>query len=155
MSDIYNKNNIMKKDIEENEFIRIVNESVTMAEASLKLGLHFNTFKRYAQKFGVYDPNQGGKGKNKKGVVRVSTDKILNGEYPQFQTFKLKNRLFKEGILKNECCLCGITEWNNKPLNCELDHIDGNRANHKIDNLRILCPNCHSQTETYRSKKRS
>jgi 5-methylcytosine-specific restriction endonuclease McrA len=144
----------MNKNIKEDEFIKVVNESVTMAEASVKLGLHFNTFKRYALKFGVYNPNQGAKGKNKKSVVRVPTDKILNGEYPQFQTFKLKNRLFKEGILKNKCSICGVSDWNDKPINCELDHIDGNRTNHRIDNLRILCPNCHSQTETYRSKNR-
>lgn len=125
-----------------------------MAEASVKLGLHFNTFKRYAQKLGVYDPNQGAKGKNKKSVVKVPTDKILNGDYPQFQTYKLKNRLIKEGLLKNECSICGISEWNGKLLNCELDHIDGNRTNHRIENLRILCPNCHSQTDTYRSKNR-
>ena len=42
----------------------------------------------------------------------------------------------------------------NKVLNCELDHIDGNPTNHKLKNLIILCPNCHSQTDTYRSKKR-
>jgi len=144
----------MKKDINELEFIKVVRESITMAEASVKLGLHFNTFKRYAQKLGVYDPNQGAKGKNKKSVVKVPTDKILNGDYPQFQTYKLKNRLIKEGLLKNECSICGISEWNGKLLNCELDHIDGNRTNHRIENLRILCPNCHSQTDTYRSKNR-
>jgi hypothetical protein len=144
----------MKKDINELEFIRVVRESITMAEASVKLGLHFNTFKRYAQKLGVYNPNQGAKGKNKKSVVKVPTDKILNGDYPQFQTYKLKNRLIKEGLLKNECSICGISEWNGKLLNCELDHIDGNRTNHRIENLRILCPNCHSQTDTYRSKNR-
>ena len=43
-------------------------------------------------------------------------------------------------------------EWNDKKINMELDHIDGNRTNHKLKNLRMLCPNCHSQTDTYRAK---
>ena len=50
---------------------------------------------------------------------------------------------------QNRRCLCGINEWNGKPLKLHLDHIDGNRKNSKRKNLRFLCPNCHSQTKTY------
>jgi 5-methylcytosine-specific restriction endonuclease McrA len=45
-----------------------------------------------------------------------------------------------------------MPEWSDKKINMELDHIDGNRTNHKLENLRMLCPNCHSQTDTYRAK---
>ena len=51
-----------------------------------------------------------------------------------------------------KCSCCGISEWNKKPIVLEIDHIDGNSENNEPDNLRLICPNCHSQTETYKGK---
>lgn len=66
----------------------------------------------------------------------------------------LKQRLFKEGLLKNECSRCGIgPEWQGEPLTLQLDHINGVNNDNRIDNLRILCPNCHSLTETHSGKR--
>lgn len=129
--------------------------SLTMAEAAAKLGVHFNTFKNRAKKFGLYSPNQGGKGKSKPkedGVGKFSLRDILSGKHPEYQTFKLKNRLFAEGLKENKCEICEIKDWQGNSLSCELDHIDGDRTNHRLENLRILCPNCHSQTPTFRAK---
>jgi len=136
---------------DEKEFIEITLASSTMAQAASKMGIHFNTHRRIAKKLGCYSKNQGGKGINKK-MPTIPLNDILNGKYPDYQTFKLKERLLKEGIKTNKCEICGINEWNNMTLNCELDHIDGNRTNHCLENLRIICPNCHSQTSTFRSK---
>ncbi len=138
--------------IDENYFISICQESQSMAQASAKLKLHFNTFKRIAIKLGCYYPNQSGKGTSKKYPEKISLDSIIKGNHPQFQTYKLKNKLIKHGIFENKCSICGITEWNGFNLNMELDHIDGNKYNHLLENLRMLCPNCHSQTDTYRAK---
>jgi 5-methylcytosine-specific restriction endonuclease McrA len=50
------------------------------------------------------------------------------------------------------CSECGISDWNGKELRLELDHIDGDSTNNLVENLRLLCPNCHSQTPTYKAK---
>lgn len=137
----------------EKDFISVCNESNSMAQAAAKLGMHFNTFKAKAVKLGCYKPNQSGKGITKKhNGNKISLTEILNGKHPHYQTNKLKKRLIKEGLKSNECEECGIYEWNGKPLVMELDHIDGDRTNHLLDNLKMLCPNCHSQTDTFRGK---
>lgn len=127
-----------------------------MRHASIALGLHFNTFKRYAIKLGCYDPNPPGTGYhgNTNQSRTIPIEDVLAGNQPQYNTYRLKHHLFKLGIKENKCEECNISEWNGKEIQCELDHIDGNNSNHKLENLRILCPNCHSQTPTFRSKKR-
>ena len=52
-------------------------------------------------------------------------------------------------IRKYKCEVCGITEHNGKPITLQIDHIDGNRKNNTFENLRFICPNCHSQTKTW------
>ena len=64
----------------------------------------------------------------------------------------LRKRLLSESVLNFECSCCKLTEWNNKPISLELDHINGTSNDNRLENLRLLCPNCHSQTETYRGK---
>ena len=70
------------------------------------------------------------------------------------QSYKLKNRLITEGLKEHKCECCGITEWNGQPAPIELDHINGNHHDNRLENLRILCPNCHAQTDTYRAKNK-
>lgn len=72
------------------------------------------------------------------------------------ESARLKARLFKEGILKQECSWCKIgPDWNGAPLVLQLDHINGEKYDNRLENLRILCPNCHSQTETFTSKNKT
>ena len=142
--------------ITEEEIKRAISESNSMSDACSKLKLSFSTYKRYAKKYNLYVTNQGSKGikRTKESSKKYPLSDILNGKYPQYHTFKLKNRLLQEGMIENRCSKCNLEDWQGEELNCELDHIDGNKYNHSFTNLRMLCPNCHAQTPTYRSKKR-
>jgi len=138
------------------DFEKAIADSQSMAHAATKLNLHFSTFKRRAEKLGLYKPNPGLRGYNKpkeEGKGKLPLQEILGGKHPQYQSYKLKNRLVAEGVLDYKCSECGISEWQGSRLSLELDHVDGNSTNHSLNNLRLLCPNCHSQTETFRFKR--
>jgi len=64
----------------------------------------------------------------------------------------VRTYLFKK--FENKCCKCGIDSWMNEPISLEIEHKDGDSSNNKEENLELLCPNCHSQTPTYKSKNR-
>lgn len=68
----------------------------------------------------------------------------------------LRDRVLKENIIEYKCNICGNTgEWNNKPLTLTLDHINGNRNDNRVENLRFLCPNCDRQQDTYGAKNKN
>ncbi len=71
-----------------------------------------------------------------------------------YSTSMLKTRLIKEGLLKNKCATCNINSWLKKELVLHLDHINGVNIDNRLNNLRLLCPNCHSQTDTYCGKNK-
>ena len=139
--------------IDDESIISAISNTITMAEAARKLDMDFRSFRNRAKALGVYSPNQGKKGidlgENRyRAPNKFSLEEILSNKRP-YQSFKLKLRLIAEGLKENQCEICGISEWNDQPLNCQLDHIDGNKNNNNLENLRIICPNCHSQTETF------
>ncbi|MFC1775685.1 HNH endonuclease, partial [Patescibacteria group bacterium] len=84
------------------------------------------------------------------GKPRISLKEILT-KNSSFQSYKLKKRLFKEGLKKPQCEECG---WAKKSkdgrIPLELDHVNGTRTDNRLENLRVLCPNCHSLKPTHR-----
>ena len=61
----------------------------------------------------------------------------------------VKVRLLRAQLLQNRCQVCGLDERLGQPLNMHVDHVNGAKNDHRLENLRMLCPNCHSQTPTY------
>ena len=85
----------------------------------------------------------------------IPIEDILSGSYTKpFNSSYLLKRLIREGYKQLKCEICGIISWMGKPISFHLHHEDGDHQNNKLENLRILCPNCHSQTETFAGKNR-
>ena len=72
-----------------------------------------------------------------------------------YQSDKLKRRLIQEGLKDNICERCRLSEWQGVPIPLELHHINGNNRDNRLENLALLCPNCHALTESYRGKNKS
>ena len=125
-----------------------------MSKAASKLGLHFNSFKKRALELNCYCPNQAGIGIRKNMPKIPLFEIIVENLHLNYQTYKLKQRLLEGGIKENKCEVCGLEDWNGAPLSMELHHEDGDRTNHLLENLLMICPNCHSQTDTYRAKNK-
>lgn len=82
-----------------------------------------------------------------KKCIPIELVTVENGTYARGN---LKKRLIESGLLRNECIECGVGPfWNSKPLTLSLDHINGVNNDNRLENLRLLCPNCHSQTATF------
>lgn len=79
-------------------------------------------------------------------------DVIINSDFNDLSIERKKKRVLIEQEFK--CLHCGVETWNDKMLNLQLDHIDGNSTNNSRENLRCLCPNCHSQTDTYAGRNK-
>jgi hypothetical protein len=94
----------------------------------------------------------------RKGIVipatpaRPLTELLVSGR--PTQSNRLKVRLIHAGLKAARCEQCERTSWNGRPIPLELDHINGRRDDNRLTNLRVLCPNCHAQTSTYRGRNK-
>jgi Zn finger protein HypA/HybF involved in hydrogenase expression len=147
-SNSWNKSGKKPSSIPKEEFIEVCKHNTTMAKAAAELGLHFNTFKIYAKKYDCYKPNQSGKGTKKNIPKRVK--KLEN----YATRASVRKQIIKDNLIEYKCNECGINDWNGKKLSLHLDHINGHNWDHRLENLQFLCPNCHSQTDTYTGKNK-
>ncbi len=81
-----------------------------------------------------------------------SDEEVFVENSPVFNGQRLIRRLVRLGW-KYACVECGLAEWRGRPISLQLDHLNGVSNDNRLQNLRLLCPNCHSQTETYCRKK--
>ena len=156
-------NNIEK--ISNDEFINIVKNSNTMRQIAIKCNIEepkkqtINIIKKRINELNIDDKHIQDEKVYKHyqmvsgfGNCKYTLDEILVKNSKYHNSTCLKNRLMKEKKWKNECSICHITEWNNKPIVMHLDHINGQHTDNRIENIRLLCPNCHSQTSNYTGK---
>lgn len=135
------------------DFISAWNSSVSVGDCAKQLGLSpaggtVDRLRKMALELGLDEKVT----VYRKGVSsnKIPTEQILieNSKY----NGALRPRLIAEGLLKEECSQCGIKEWQGKKAPLQLDHINGVNNDNRIENLRILCANCHALTDTYGTK---
>jgi Zn finger protein HypA/HybF involved in hydrogenase expression len=149
--------------IDKNELQFLLDNSSSVAEVIEKIGLdpyngnHKTLNQRIKEEgFDLSKLKDNRTIKNKQVGIknRFPLNNILT-ENSTYNRSQLKRRLVEDNLLDYKCSSCGITDmWNNKKLSLQLDHINGINNDNRLNNLRFLCPNCHSQTETYCGKHR-
>lgn len=144
----------------ESQLREAVKNSASFAQALKLLGVapyggNYYVLKRAIEHFNLDTSHFTGQLWNKDKTIgpKRPLEVYLNSEL-QIGTNQLKKRLISEGVLPKICSNCKNTEWLNQPIPLELDHINGNRSDNNLANLRLLCPNCHALTPTYRGKNK-
>ncbi len=147
----------MKK-IKDEIIKKICMESNSMEEACKKLQVSRVWLKQKATQLGCWIPNKGGKNIPRPFYIhsrRIFTlDNWHDDKLIEIARAAILRNILKYNLIPYQCFECGLDEWNGKPITLDLDHINGNGKEHRKNNLRFLCPNCHSQTDTFRNKKR-
>jgi hypothetical protein len=138
-----------------------VEENTTITGVVLALGLrsvpgNCGTIKKYISRLGLSTEHFTGCAHGTSGAkIRLSLESILT-KNSFYNGPPLRKRLITEGLLPEVCSICGLDPmWQKRRLVLQLDHINGDRSDNRLENLRLLCPNCHSQTPTWAGRNRS
>ena len=154
----------MKKHYLKENLEKVVKESFSYAEVARKIGLidkggNINVISRYINKYGIdishFTSQTWNKGQGKSDKVSIIKLEDILKENTKYSSHRLKLRLVECGLKTMKCEKCGTTEWMGEPLTLELHHINGNHYDNRLENLQILCPNCHSQTSSFKKRKKN
>ena len=146
--------------LSDEQFVELLKKSSTISEVLFKLGytVKGNSWGYSQVKRRMDDLNLDYSIFKGKSAV-IKTNKLNNvrkedilKENCKHQRIVLRRYVIKNNLIPYKCAICGCTEWQGKTLSLELDHINGINNDNRLENLRFLCPNCHSQTSTYGSR---
>jgi len=153
-----------KSNVSDEEFKEIVAESFSVAQCLKKQGLkpsggNYSGFDKRVERLNLNTDHFTGqghlKGKTHNWAAEVPVEEafVENGS---LSSFKLNKKIQKYDLKPYVCEVCGINEWSEQKLSLHLDHINGINNDNRLSNLRFLCPNCHSLTDSYcgKNKKR-
>jgi hypothetical protein len=143
-----------------------VKDCISMAQVLTKLGITYsggnyyhiknkiNEFKVDISHFKGQAWSRGKEGYNRH-TKESFIEKVLCENGLKWRGSAIKKKLIEFEIKENVCEICEqSSEWNGIPLTLQLDHINGNHFDNRLENLRIVCPNCHTQTQTFGSKNK-
>lgn len=143
----FRKNKMFRKDYTDEDVIRVASEVVNCSELLRRLGLqpkggNYYTMKKKLASLNIDCSHWSGQGWSK--------DKKLKGWSEYTTTGSFKRHLLKE--LGNICENCNLSTWLEADIPLDLHHIDGDRTNNSLENLQLLCPNCHALTDNFKGK---
>jgi len=142
------------------QFVELIKNSTNISEVLFKLGYSvkgnswgFSLIRKRMSELGISAKDF----KGKSALITTNADREIDpnkllSKNCKHQRTVLRRYIIKENLIPYKCAICGVTEWNGKTLSLELDHINGVNNDNRLENLRFLCPNCHSQTTTYGSR---
>ena len=144
--------------IDENLLKKIITESKSISEVFNKMGLcpsgsQYKIFKKITKELNIDLNHFKGDYSKETFFCEIPTEKMFK-ENTAHASNTIKRKILKNNLICYKCSECGNDgNWKDKKLSLQIDHINGIRTDNRLENLRFLCPNCHSQTETYAGKQ--
>lgn len=128
------------------------------AEVIESFGMHasngnYTTLRKYMEKYNLVISTIGKRRKER--ITKTYTDEECFSLNSNIGRSHVKKRILENRLIEYRCISCGlIGEWNGKPISLQLEHINGINDDNRLENLAFICPNCHSQTDTYAGKNK-